>query len=230
MSELKVKDRDVVVPGEVLAVGMEFLPSYGTYRSGEEIRAGKLGLMRIDGKVLKIIPVAGRYHPKVNDVVIGQVSDILISGWRLNLNCAYSSVLSMKDATSQFIERGADLSRYYALGDYVVMKITNVTSQKLVDVTMKGLRKLAGGRILEVNTNKVPRIIGKQGSMVSMIKDATGCRIIVGQNGVVWLEGEPEMESIAIEAIQKIEREGHLAGMTDKIKEFLESKTKKGGQ
>lgn len=231
MSELKVKDRDVVVPGEVLAVGMEFLPSYGTYRSGEEIRAGKLGLMRIDGKVLKIIAVAGRYQPKINDVVIGQVSDILISGWRLNMNCAYSSVLSMKDATSQFIERGADLSKYYALGDYVVMKITNVTSQKLVDVTMKGpgLRKLAGGRVLEVNTNKVPRIIGKQGSMVSMIKDATGCRIIVGQNGVVWLEGEPEMENIAIEAIRKIEKEGHLAGMTDKIKEFLGS-IKKGEQ
>lgn len=230
MSELKIKDRDIVVPGEILVEGMEFLPSYGTYRSGEEIRAGKLGLVRIDGKVLKIIPVSGRYQPKANDVVIGQVTDILISGWRMNLNCAYSAVLSMKDATSQFIERGADLSKFYALGDYVVMKITNVTSQKLVDVTMKGpgLRKLTGGRIIEVNTNKVPRIIGKQGSMVSMIKDATGCRIIVGQNGIVWLEGQPEMENLAVEAIRKIEEEGHLPGMTDKIKEFLESRRKKG--
>lgn len=232
MSELKTKDREIVIPGEILAEGMDFLPSHGTYRIGETIRAGRLGLVKVDGKVLKIIPVGGRYQPKSGDVIVGQVTDILMSGWRLNINCAYSAVLSMKDATSQFIERGADLSRFYSLGDYVVAKIVNVTSQKLVDVSMKGpgLRKIAGGRIVQVNTNKVPRIIGKQGSMVSMIKQATGCRIIVGQNGVIWLEGEHEMENIAIDAIKKIEKEGHMPGMTDKIKTYLEGLegTKKG--
>jgi len=81
------------------------------------------------------------------------------------------------------------LTKYFDIGDYVMAKIINVTSQKLVDVTMKGpgLRKLKGGRIIQVNPYKVPRIIGKAGSMVTMIKDATGCRILVGQNGLVWI-------------------------------------------
>ena len=89
-----------------------------------------------------------------------------------------------------------------------------------------GLRKLKGGRIVEVASNKVPRIIGKQGSMVSMIKDATGCNISVGQNGIIWIDGSPEGELLAIMAIRKIEEESHLSGLTDKIKGFLEKNSK----
>ena len=228
MSELKIQDKAIVVPGEVLADGMDFLPSFGTYRTKEEIRAARLGMVKVEGKVLKIIPLSGRYIPKRGDMFVGPVVDIMISGWRIDTNSPYSAVLNMKDASSEFIERGADLSRYYALGDYVTAKIINVTSQKLVDVTMKGpgLRKLVGGRVIEVSTNKVPRIIGKQGSMVSMIKDATGVKIVVGQNGIIWLEGDVIMENIAVEAIRKIEKEGHLSGLTDKIKEFLTHRVK----
>ncbi len=228
-SQLKVKDRDIVVPGEVLATGMDYLPSAGTYRLGEQILASILGLVRLEGKVIKLIPLAGRYVPKKYDIVIGKMIDILMSGWRLDINCAYAAVLPLKEGTREFIDKGADLTRFYALEDYVVTKIINVTSQKLVDVTMRGpgLRKLMGGRVFSVNTHKVPRIIGKQGSMVSMIKEATGCKIIVGQNGWVWIEGEPLNENIAVEAIRTIEEQSHTTGLTEKIREFLEQKTGK---
>lgn len=227
MSELLVKAKDIAVPGEELAVGMDFLPSYGTYRDGDKIIANKLGLVQIDGKVVKLISLSGKYVPKRGDTIIGDVVDLLMSGWRIETNSAYSAVLGMKDATSEYIARGADLSQYFAIGDWVVAKITNVTSQKLIDVTMRGpgLRKLKGGRVVYVNTNKVPRVIGKAGSMVSMIKDATGCKIIVGQNGVVWVQGEPEMEIHAVDTIKKIERESHVGGLTDKIKIYLEKIT-----
>jgi len=155
---------------------------------------------------------------------------VLLSGWRIDTNSAYSAVMNMKDATSEFIARGADLTKYFAIGDYVMVKIINVTSQNLVDLTMKGpgLRKLRGGRIVKVNANKVPRIIGKQGSMVSMIKQSTNCRILVGQNGVVWVQGDdPAQELLAAETIKKIEREAHIPGLTDNIKGFLE-KNKEG--
>jgi exosome complex component RRP4 len=228
MSEIKVEDKDIVVPGEELATGLDYLPSFGTYREGEHIRAARLGMVKVDGKVLKIIPLTGRYIPKRNDTIIGKVVDVLMTGWRIDTFSPYTSVLGLKDATSSYIAKGDDLTKYYALGDFVVTKITNVTSQKLVDVTLRGpgLRKLSGGRILEVSSNKVPRIIGKQGSMVSLIKDVTGCKIIVGQNGIVWLEGEPHMEVLAVEAIRKIEKEGHISGLTDKMKDFLEKRKK----
>ena len=226
---LKVENKTVVVPGETLAEGMGFLPGKGTYRENEIIRASKLGLVNIDGKVIKLVPLSGRYMPKSGDIIIGKVFDVLLSGWRIETNTAYAAMLPLKDATSDFITKGADLKAYFDLCDWVVTKITRVTSQKLVDLTMKGpgLRKLIGGRIITVNTNKVPRIIGKQGSMVSMVKKATDCRIIVGQNGWVWIDGTPQNEIIACEAIKKIAKESHVSGLTDRIKEFLEKATVK---
>lgn len=230
MTELKVKQKEIVVPGEIIAEGMGYLPSYGTYREGETIKAQKLGIVNIDGKVIKLIPLSGRYAPKRYDVIVGKIFDILMSGWRLETNSAYSAVLPLKDATSEFITKGADLTKFFDIGDYIVCKITNVTSQKLVDVTMKGpgLRKLRGGRMVEVNTHKVPRIIGKQGSMVTLIKQYTNCQIVVGQNGIVWIQGEdPKMELLTEQVIKKIEKEAHTEGLTDKIKAFLEKESKK---
>ncbi len=224
MGEIKIKDREIVVPGEILAEGMDFIPSFGTYREKDNIISLKLGLANIKGKVITLIPLAGRYAPKRDDIIIGNISEILLSGWRLETNCAYLAMLSMKDATSEFIERGADLTKYFNVGDYIVTKVVNVTSQKLIDVSMKGpgLKKLRGGQVIKVNQNKIPRIIGKAGSMIGLIKQSTGCQITAGQNGIIWLNGEPLNEIIAIKAIRMIENNSHINGLTEKVKEFLE--------
>ncbi len=229
MSEICVENREVVVPGDVLARGMDYLPGFGTYRKNEDIIACRLGLARVEGRALKITPLSGRYLPKKNDVVIGRIIDITVSGWRLDINSAYSGMLMMKEASSDFIQKGADLTQYHKLDEYLVCKITNVTSQKLVDLTLKGpgLKKLTSGRIIMVNPYKVPRIIGKGGSMVAMIKEATGCHIIVGQNGIIWLKGTPKEETIAVRAIRKVEKEAHCEGLTVSVKELLESETGK---
>jgi len=221
---INVKDKEVAVPGEVLATGMDNFPGIGTYRDKENIVAARLGLVYLDGRTIKLIPLTGRYIPKKYDTIICKVTDVSVNGWRLDTNSPYQAMLSLKEATSKFIERGADLTQYYDIGDHIVSKIVNVTSQKLVDVTMKGpgLRKLKGGRIIRVSSSKIPRIIGKQGSMVSMIKEATGCNITVGQNGLVWIEGTPENELLTIKTIKKIEEESHLQGLTDNIKTFLD--------
>jgi exosome complex component RRP4 len=224
MGELLVEERNVVVPGQVIAKGMDYLPNVGTYRQGEDIRASRLGLVRVDGKVIKLIPLSGRYLPKAGDTIVAKITDVTMSSWMAEINSAYTAMLNVKDATAQYIARGADLTRYFNFGDLIVTKIVNVTSQKLVDLTMKsqGLRKLNGGRVIEVEPSKVPRIVGKAGSMVNLVKEATGCRIIVGQNGWIWLSGLPENELVAIDAIKKIETESHVAGLTERIQAFLE--------
>lgn len=228
-SKILVEEREVVVPGQVLAQGMDYLPSYGTYRLDDKILANKLGVAFIDGKVIKTIPLAGNYLPKKNDVIIGKVVDVVSMGWRVEFNSPYGGLIPIRDGTFEFVPRGADLTRYFDIGDYFVGKITNVTSQFLVDVSVKGqgLYKLRDGRFIKVNTHKVPRIIGKKGSMVTMIKNATDVKITVGQNGLIWLCGEPAMENIAVQAIKKIEEESHISGLTERIREFLENATGK---
>ena len=226
-SEILIEPRSIVVPGQVLATGMDYLPSKGTYRHKDKIYANRLGLVDVDGKVIKTIPLAGRYLPKKGDTVIGRVIDILMSGWRIDLNTMYDSVLSLQEASSEYIQKGEDLTRYFALDDWVVAKIVNVTSQNLIDVSMRGpgLKKLVGGTVVTVSSNKVPRIIGKRGSMVTMLKKGTDCNIIVGQNGTIWLSGEPEMEALAVKVIKLIELNSHLLGLTQLVKEYLEKTT-----
>ena len=228
-SELLVQDKEVVVPGQVLAKGMEYLPSFGTYRLDDTIRAKQVGLLIVDGKVLKALPLAGQYSPKVNDVVIAKVEDILMSGWRLGLNGPYSAVLPLKDASADYIRKGEDLTNYFDLGEYVVMKITQVTSQNLIDATVRapGLRKLEGGRVIKVNPLKVPRLIGKRGSMVTMLKEASECDVVVGQNGLVWIKGEPKNEALVYKTVKMIEAKAHVPGLTETIKSFLEKETGK---
>ncbi len=111
MSKLLIKEKDIVVPGESLAEGMDYLPGSGTYRLGEKIIAKKLGLVNINGRAIKLVPLSGRYLPKYGDKIIAKVTDITMNGWILNINTAYSAFLSMRDASTRFIKKGDDLTK-----------------------------------------------------------------------------------------------------------------------
>jgi exosome complex component RRP4 len=112
------------------------------------------------------------------------------------------------------------------IGDAIACKIYSV-KRKGVDVTIKGrgLGKLEDGLIIKINSNKVPRVIGKEGTMINLIKEKTGCNIIVGQNGVVWISGRDiEEELKAKEAILFITEKSFVDGLTEQVKSFLEKK------
>jgi exosome complex component RRP4 len=69
---------------------------------------------------------------------------------------------------------------------------------------------------------KIPRVIGRKGSMISMIKQETNCQIVLGLNGIILVTGKtPEDEELAITAIRKIEQESHISGLTDRITQLL---------
>lgn len=223
MSQILVKERDVVVPGEEIAEGMDYLPGENTYREEDKIYSKVLGLAGLSGRVVRITPLSGPYVPKIGDKIIGNVIDITMSGWRVDTGTAYSALLNVRDATTRYVKKEEDLSKIIAVGDYVIVIIINVTSQNLIDLTMKepGLYKVSGGRVISINNQKVPRVIGKQGSMISLIKNKTGCEITVGQNGVIWVKGTPENELLAVRAIKLIEEKAHQEGLTEKIEKFL---------
>ncbi len=224
MSEIIVKDKEVVIPGQVLATGMDYLPANGTLREKDNIISLQVGLVNLSGRLIKVIPLTGPYIPKKEDVVIGEVADITLNGWRIDIGCAYQANLMVRDAVAEFVERGSDLTAYHNYGDYVIAKITNISGAKFMDLTLKGpgLRKLTEGKIIKIIPSKVPRVIGKKGSMISMIKDKTNTKILVGQNGLVWISGiEPKDEIRAIAAIKMIDEQSQTEGLTEKIEKFL---------
>jgi exosome complex component RRP4 len=229
MGKLIAKEKEVCVPGEVLATGIDYLPSDYTYRDGEDVISRQLGLVRLEGRAVKVVPLVGKYNPKVGDMIIGKVVDMSQSNWYVDIGFMNDGALSLREVP-EYIERGADLAQYYSFDELIFAKVVKV-ARGSIDLSMKGpgLFKLKGGRILKVSPFKIPRIIGKQGSMISLVKDKTKCKIVVGQNGNIWISGDDfKAEDVAIRTIKMIDKLSHTSGLTEKVTEFLDKEMKNG--
>ena len=229
MSEIKFADKEVILPGDILASGMDFIPGDYTFREMDQIISTVIGILNISGRIINVIPLNGRYMPRRNDLVIGKIVDMHFNGWTIDIGYAYPGNMSLKDATSDYIEKGADLSQYLNYNDLVVARVIKVYKSNQIDLTMKGpdLRRLKGGMVVNISPNKVPRLIGKQGSMISLIKQKTNTIIMVGQNGRIWIHADDENSIVlAIRAVEMVDQKAHKSGLTEAITQFLESETK----
>ncbi|MFQ5887413.1 MAG: exosome complex RNA-binding protein Rrp4 [Candidatus Hydrothermarchaeales archaeon] len=214
--------RKMVLPGELILEGNLKIGT-GVYREGDRIYASVLGLVDQRKDMVRVIPMTGKYIPHVRDFVIATVKDIQFSSWILDINAPYSGVLTPRDYIRDFDTFQTDLSEIMTNGEMFYAMIREVSPRKRVFLTMKerGSRKLKGGRILEITPAKVPRVIGKKSSMLSMIKKETGCQVVVGQNGWIWVNGKEELVNIVVEIIKKIEKEAHIPGLTNNIKDMI---------
>jgi len=117
-----------------------------------------------------------------------------------------------------------DTRKIFNVGDIILTKIINFdrTRDPSIITNERGLGKLRGGRLIEIEATHIPRVIGKKGTMINMVKRLTRTQIITGQNGRIWVQGKKiDDELKAIEAIRKIELEAHTQGLTDRIREML---------
>lgn len=216
--------RQIVVPGEVVGSTDEHSPGQNTYQEGRTIRALRLGVKSVRGDRISVISLNGRYEPARGDMVIGTIAELGPSNWYINIGAANDVGMHVNDVPWR-VEFG-ETSKYLDIGDTVLLKIVHVDEMKKAQVSMKDrqCRKLTGGLIWEVSPSKVPRIVGRSGSMITLLKDYTSVRVFVGQNGVVWMDGEAADVALALEALQKIEAEAHTSGLTDRMKAWLEER------
>jgi len=214
--------REVVVPGDLLEEKGKAGP--GTYSADGKIYASVLGVKNTGPNGASVIPLGGRYVPGTGDTVIGVIIDIGPSNWLVDVNSPYPAPLHVNEVPWR-VEFG-DTSRYLDIGNVVLLKILMVDESRKIQVTMNdsGLRKLEGGQLVEIPYSKVSRVIGKSGSMIQMIKNMTDCRIFVGQNGRIWVDGDEENADTAAEAIKMIDREAQSGNLTERVKEYIESR------
>jgi len=214
--------RELVLPGDLLDPG-RLKAGAGTYVQDGKVYAAMLGIKSVKSNFVNVIPLGGRYIPAPGDTVIGKVIDIGPSNWLIDINSPYPAPLHVNEVPWR-VDFG-DTARFMNVGDTLLCKVLMVDETKRVQVTMKeqGLRKLQGGQVLEISYSKVPRVIGKGGSIIQLIKGMTNTRIFVGQNGRIWLDGEIENILFAIRAIRMIEENAQTMHLTEKVKEYLES-------
>jgi len=220
-SDSKESVREVVVPGELLAISSK-KAGVGTYSEGGKIFASQLGIKTVRPDSISVVPLAGQYIPVTGDLVVGKIVDVGASNWLVDINSPYPSPLHVNEVPWR-VEFG-ETRKFMSVGDIVLLMIVGVDETKRIRVSMQehGLRKLTGGMVMEVSPSKVPRVIGKNGSMIQMLKNMTSCRIYVGQNGRIWIDGELDSIVRAVQAIRMIEDEAHSQGLTEKVKALLE--------
>lgn len=218
------RTREIVVPGEVLADASDYRAGENAYELDGKIRASVMGTKTFTDSAVGVTVMGGFYMPVTGDTVIGIINDVGPSNWMLDINAPYPAPLHVSEVPWK-VEFG-DTSRFLTVGDVVLLKVLMVDESKKIQVTMNdaGLRKIEGGMLVEISHTKVSRVIGKSGSMIQMLKNLSDCRITVGQNGRIWIDGEGENAEAVADAIKLIEAEAQSHNLTERVKAFLESK------
>jgi exosome complex component RRP4 len=224
------ENKQLVTPGDLLAEG-NYVAGENVYEEDGKIYSAQLGLVDYEERRVHVVALRAFYIPYIGDTVIGKVVDVGFSGWMLDINASYLAMLRASDVLDRpFKPQKNDLSSIFNIGDLIIAKVVaySRTRDPLLTVSEPSLGKIARGQIVEVTPTKIPRLIGRQGSMISMLKRETGCRITLGQNGLVLVSGKTlEDEQLAIMAIRKIDQEAHTSGLTDRVTKMIQKK--KGG-
>jgi exosome complex component RRP4 len=226
-----LEKRQIVTPGDLIAEG-EYIAGENTFIEKGKIYAARVGIVEYETKKIDVVALKAFYVPRTGDIVIGTITEVGFNGWTVDINSPYIALLRASDVLSRpFKPQKDDLPQVLDAGDLIVAKVVSYdrTHDPQLTVAEPGLGKITRGQILKITPTKIPRVIGRKGSMISMIKQETGCNIILGLNGVILITGKTiEDEQLAMRAIFKIEQESHTSGLTDRITQMLkEEKSKK---
>jgi exosome complex component RRP4 len=219
--------RKYVIPGDVITTG-PFRPEQNVILDGDKIISTTIGISEIYDDAVKVITLTGKYIPKIDDLVIGKINSHTSLSWELDINSCYVGFLPAQDVFGRDFSAHADeLSSKLKTGDLVAARIANFdrTRDPLVTISDRDLGKIDSGVLIKISSSKVPRLIGKKGSMIQMIEMATNAAVTIGQNGWVVVSCEsPEGLLKAKKAIEMVNEKAHVANLTDQIKEMLQIK------
>lgn len=212
----------MVLPGDLLAPADSLKAGNGVYREASQLRASQVGFRSDRSQFINIIPFNGGYQPRVQDNLIAVCIGQNPSSWLMDIGASHPATMHVTESPWR-VDFG-DTGRFLAIGDAVYCSVMMVDEIGHLQVSMKGpgFRKLYGGTLVEVSPYTVPRVIGRSGSMVNLLKEYTQTRIIVGQNGRVWVDGSLKGMQVVKTSLKLIQKEAFSSGLTNRVKIFLE--------
>lgn len=220
---LEIKKR-YVVPGDVIIEG-NYRPLMNVIKKNNFIIATRIGIAESSKDGIKVIPLSGVYIPRINDIVIGKIVDNSSLSWEVDINACFSAHLPAQDVFGRdFSPAKDDMKKRLAPGDLVTARIITFdrTRDPMLTIQEKDLGKISNGEFLKISSTRVPRLIGKRGSMIQTIEQATQTRILIGQNGILVVTGKnDEGIALAFKAIKLVEEEAHTSNLTQKVKDLL---------
>lgn len=206
--------KEIVVPGELVTEERKKLGAHVYVRDGK-VYADCLGLVDPSRDYAAVVPLEGAYVPHQDDIVVGVVVSETFGSYSIDIDTSHPAVIPK----STMRERDG-----FAMESIISARILNVSETGVAELA--GARAFFGGGLISVSAVKVPRIIGRNGSMLEVLKRGTGCTIMVGRNGRVW--AKDGNTALLIKALEKIQREAHTENLTQNMTEFLKASAPKG--
>ncbi len=211
----------LVLPGDLLETKSK--PGRGIFRSSGRVHASVLGFSSDQSGYMNVNAIAGRYSPKIGDKIVAICVETGPSVWRMDIGASFNSTLHHSE--SGWKVPFGDTARFLSIGDAIWAEVFMVDAAGTHQISLKkdDCRKLYSGTVLKIESTNVPRVIGKQGSMITTIREKTRTRIQIGQNGYIWIDGEGADIATAQKAIEMIDNEANAKGLTKKIEKLMEN-------
>ena len=213
-----------VLPGDTIVTG-DYTPEQNVIIDGDRAISTTVGFSEVNDNRVGVISLTGFYIPKIDDLVIGKVISFSALSWEIDINSYYSAILPASDIFGRdFTSSRDNLSLKLAKGDLIAARIVNTGSREpLITISGQDLGKIDSGELVKISPSKVPRLIGKQGSMIQAIEGATNSSITIGQNGWVIVSNDETNGLLkAVEAIRLVDEQAHVANLTDKVNKMFE--------
>ena len=225
MKRFESKKRHVL-PGDFITTAPLRLQN-NVVLEGKRIISTTIGLSDVSDDSVRVISLTGVYLPKTDDLVIGTIQYIHGNSWFADINSCYQGMLLGQDVFGRgSYPTNSEMKNRLGKGDIILAKIANFDRQRepLISIADKNLGKIDSGELIKISPSKIPRLIGKQGSMIQTIEGSTNATITVGQNGVIIVSCDETNGLLkALTAIRMIDEQAHIINLTDKVKKMLES-------
>ena len=222
MSENK---NQFVLPGDIISGSYE--PAQNVILNDNRLLSTAIGFCEINDNEASVSPLTGFYIPRSDDLVIGKIKSHTSMVWEIDINSYHVGILPAFDIFGKdYNPSKHDLSSKLNVGDLVAVRIVSGDTARdpLVTISGENLGKIDSGELVKVSFAKISYLISKHGSMIQTIESSTDTSITIGQNGLVVVSGGESNGLLkAIEAIQMVEEQAHLADLTDKVKKMLET-------
>jgi exosome complex component RRP4 len=215
--------RKYVIPGEVVARG-NVRADLNVMRVNDQLIATRVGMAEVGHDVVRVIPLSGPYIPRIDDLVVGKVIDYSAFAWEADINSCFFGILPAASVFGRDYSPAKDsLTDKLRVGDMIAARVIafDRTRDPLLSISGPGLGRIPRGQVAKISPAKVPRLIGKKGSMIKTIEVGTKSRMLIGQNGVVVIVGAPDETIRAIKAINLVEDEAHSADLTERVQALL---------
>ncbi len=222
--------RIIALPGVSLYKGSLQKVDDKIIRDSRGYVSSLVGVAQLSGKTLDLIPYKDIYRPVKGDYVIGVIVGYAPNGWFIDIGSYIKAFLPAADVLNKrFDPRKDELSKYLKIGDLIGVYVSEVRRLGNILVTIKDVKKSKDRRlgklsdyyIIKVWSTKLPRIIGKKGSMIKLLKDKLDGDLIIAQNGVILYKGPYSNYQILSKIITLITAKTFATGLTEFVNDLI---------